>query len=166
MKTFLPAIVLANLYVLFLICIFTSPAFLPERFATSFNFSGEAEGWMDRSSYMTFVSVMGTVGVLTFVLVGFLCRYLPGKWINIPQREYWLAPERRADTLGYVSCQMLWFASILCCLFIAVHISTIRDNRLNPPHMPMGEFMAIIGCFLAGTLIWTLIFLLHFKRGK
>jgi uncharacterized membrane protein len=165
-KTFLPAIVLVNLYILFMICIFTSPAYLPERFATSFNFAGEPECWMDRASYMMFVSGMGSLGILAFVILGFISRFMPDKWVNIPQREYWLAPERRAQTMGYIFRQMLWFACLMCCLFIAVHFSTVHVNKPAQPHLPTVEFLAIIGCFLAGTLIWTMTFISHFKRGK
>ena len=99
MKTFLPAIILTNLYILFLICVFMSPAFLPERFATSFNAAGEPECWMNRSSYMLFVSGMGSLGLLVVVLLGFVIRFMPDKWVNIPRREYWLAPHAQHQEL-------------------------------------------------------------------
>jgi uncharacterized membrane protein len=166
MKTFLPAIMLANLYALFLICVFMSPALLPERFATSFNSSGEPECWMDRSSYMLFVSGMGSLGILVFVALGFVMRFLPGNLVNIPRRDYWLTPERRAETMNYLCGQMLWFACLLCCLFIAVDISTIHANKLAPPHLPTAEFITIIGCFVAGTIVWSISFVSHFKRLK
>jgi uncharacterized membrane protein len=166
MKTFLPAIMLANLYALFLICVFMSPAFLPERFATSFNSAGEPECWMDRSSFMLFLSGMGSLGILVFIVIGFVSRFTPDKWVNVPRREYWLAPERRAETMNYLFRQMLWFACLLCCLFIAVDISTIHANRLTRPHLPMGEFLTIIGCFVAGTIVWSISFVSHFKRPK
>jgi serine/threonine-protein kinase len=164
MKTFLPAIVLTNLYILFLICVFTSPAFLPERFATSFNFSGEPECWMSRVSYMMFVSGMGSFNVLCFVVLGFVCRIMPDKWVNVPQRSYWFAPERRGETMNYIFRQMIWYACLLTCFFIGLHFSTVHANKLDPIHLPQGEFITILGGFVAGTLIWLVLFLLHFGR--
>jgi hypothetical protein len=166
MKTFLPAIILANLYALFLICVFMSPAFLPERFATSFSAAGEPECWMNRSSYMLFVSGMGSLGILVFVVIGFASRFMPDKWVSVPRREYWLAPERRGETMSYVFSQMLWFACLLCCFLMAVHISTIHANAFAQPHLPVGEFLSVVGCFVAGTIIWSIAFTSHFKRGQ
>jgi len=164
MKTLISVIVLSHLYSLFLLCVFLTPAFLPERFATSFNAAGEAECWMDRPSYMMFISGGGSITVLIFVVIGFVSRFIPDKWINVPQREYWLAPEHRAETMSYLFRQMLWFASWMCCFLIALHFSTIHANRLTPPHLPIVEFCTILGCFLTGTLIWVLMFYVHFTR--
>jgi hypothetical protein len=164
MKIFLPAIILAQLYLLFLGCIFLSPAYLPERFATSFNFAGDPECWMERSSYMMFVSIMGSFGVLVFVVLGFVIRFIPERLINLPRREYWLAPQRRAETMNYVFRQIIWYACLMTCFFIGVHTSTIHANKIAPVRLPQGEFFTIVGSFLAGTLIWVLIFMRHFRR--
>jgi uncharacterized membrane protein len=143
-----------------------SPAFLPERFATSFNISGEPECWMSRFSYMMYTSAMGSGGVFVIVIFGLISRYIPDKWISLPQREYWLASERRAETMGYIFRQMIWFACLPTCFFIALHFSTIHANKLNPIHLPQSEFFTLLGSFLAGTLIWSVLFLLHFRRSN
>jgi hypothetical protein len=164
MKTITPALVLAMLYLFFIVYLILSPVYLPENFATSFSATGEPECWMNRSSYMIYVTMMGSLGIIAVVIIGYFGRYMPDKWFSLPNREYWLAPERRAETMSYFFGQMLWLACLLTVFFIAVVLSTIHANKLEPVHVPHWEFLTIIGCFVVGTLIWSLIFLLHFKR--
>jgi uncharacterized membrane protein len=164
MKTVIPASILMFLYYLFLVCVFLSPLFLPENLATSFNFAGEPECWMSRTSYMLFVSGMGSLVIIAIAIIGLLCAYLPAKWCNVPHRDYWFAPERRVETKRYIFQQMLWFDCLLSCFLIAVHFSTIHANKIMPQHLPGAEFFSIVSCFVAGTLIWVLMLLLHFAR--
>jgi uncharacterized membrane protein len=164
MKTAIPALVLALLYFLFVFYVSISAAYLPDNFATSFNAAGEPECWMSRSSYMLFVLGMGTMGIIVMVAIGFVSRYMPDTCFSVSHREYWLAPERRDETRNYFFGQMIWFACLLTCFFIAVHFSTIHANKIEPVHLPQGEFLAIVGCFVAATLIWSLQMFLHFKR--
>jgi uncharacterized membrane protein len=164
MKALIPAVVLLQLYLVFLVSVFITPAILPERFATEFNFAGEPECWMNQTTYMILVSAMGSLAIFVMVIIGLVGRWLPDKWISMPHREYWLAPQRRAETVGYVFRQMLWFASLLTCFLTATHFSTIHANKLDPIHLPQGEFFMILGGFLGGTLIWTLMFIIHFIR--
>ncbi|MGW8258172.1 MAG: DUF1648 domain-containing protein [Thermoguttaceae bacterium] len=164
MKTLIAAVVLITLYVIFLACVFSTPAFLPQQFATHFNAAGKADGWMNRSSFMMLEGGMGTFGILVMLVAGSVGRFVPEKYVNLPNRDYWLADERRAETMSYLFRQMLWIASLLMCLLIAVHVSTIHANKTVPPHLHQGEALTILGCFLAATLIWMINLLLHFKR--
>ena len=73
---------------------------LPERVATHFAFDGRANGWMTRHAYAW------TMGILALALpfgVWISAGWLPRRWpklVNVPFRNYWLAPARRQAAPG------------------------------------------------------------------
>lgn len=96
------ALILILLYQCFLGCWVWSGSQLPERVATHFNGSGEPNGWMSRSAHQEFMLIFGLAFPMVIVLLCYASRFLPRGLVNIPHREYWLAPERRAETSNYL----------------------------------------------------------------
>lgn len=77
-------------------------AHLPARIATHFDLAGRANGWMPRNGYLAFqIGLLLFLG-LVFGGLGRLMRRLPDRLINLPYRDYWLAPARREQTLRWV----------------------------------------------------------------
>ena len=68
---------------------------LPERMATHFGPNGQADGWMSKSAFTAFFLIMITFMTALMSGIGTLIRVLPPEMINLPNKEYWLAPERR-----------------------------------------------------------------------
>ncbi len=98
-----PAIVLVVLCLAFLGFLSWTSQQLPERVATHFGLHGEPNGWMQKPSA---VMVMGGFGLglpLLTVVLSFLVRFVPADLVNLPHREYWLAPERRDATYAFIA---------------------------------------------------------------
>jgi len=72
---------------LFLLSFIWSWAALPPVVASHFDSNGNANGWMDHTSYLVF---MACVGVLALVIVpglGVLAARHPGRYLSIPNRR-------------------------------------------------------------------------------
>jgi uncharacterized membrane protein len=164
MKTLIPVFVLSMLYLCFICCVILSDAQLPDRMATHFDFNGQPDGWASRSSYMLFIMSFGTGLTLFMVFVGFAIRFAPNKLISLQNREYGLAPERRAETMAYVFRQMLWFSCWWDCFVIGVHLSVIDANNRVPVQLPDWKIYGLVAIFLAGLSVWILIVMRHFKQ--
>lgn len=160
----IPVIVLIALCAGFLLYVNSSVGHLPDRMATHFGFHGDADGWMTRSGYAIFVSCVGVGLPLLFVALGYLCRLFPTVAINIPNRQYWLAPERRQETLDFVLVAQLWMACIMVLFLGGIHYLTIQANTLTPPRLPMDQFWPFIGCFLTAVAVWMVLFMSRFRR--
>jgi uncharacterized membrane protein len=92
---FIPAALLALLITGYLTFVSGSTSLLPERVASHFGANGEANGWMSRSGYLWFVAGMG-VGLPLFIIgLSFLSKFFPISMVNVPNKEFWLAPGRR-----------------------------------------------------------------------
>jgi uncharacterized membrane protein len=128
---------------------------LPDVMASHFDARGVPNGWQTKSA---FFSVLIGVSVLAAV-VGFgiprLITLLPPEYINLPNKRYWLAPERRAETMDFLNGYFAWFG---CALF-AVILFTINfalQANLHPERRPDATPMwYVLAGFLAFALLGT-----------
>ena len=73
---------------------------LPERVASHFGASGAANGWMTKSQFlMTYAAILLPALFLEFGCSAALPRRRK-RSCNLPNKEYWLSPERRAGTFA------------------------------------------------------------------
>lgn len=159
-----PAAVLALLYLCFAAGMVFSALLLPDRVATHFNLQGEPDGWMNRSSHLLFFSVIGVVLPLGTVGASLWLRHAPDSTINIPRREYWLAPERRSETLGFLSGSLQWLACELLVFLLGIQILVVRANRLQPVQMETTLLWILSALLVAAIAVWTIATLRRFRR--
>jgi uncharacterized membrane protein len=89
----LPLLLTVLLWTLFAAYVWTSAPQLPERVATHFGAGGEPNGWMSRAGHVRFTLLFGLI-VPAFVIAIFATMPRFGdRWMNIPNKDYWLAPE-------------------------------------------------------------------------
>ena len=165
MKTLrVPAILLVLLYLAFVSYVAFSSGQLPARVATHFDMAGQPNGWMSRSSHLLFTLIFGFAFPTFVVGVMFLIRFLPSSLINIPRRDYWLAPERRTETLAYLARHSLWLACLGVFFVIAIHTLILRANSGAQPHLHPRPVLGLAGIFLAGIITWAVAMIRRFRR--
>ncbi len=101
---------------------------LPERTASHFNLSGKADAWDSRTVFVA--TQMGITGFLALVTLGilWLIRHTPAQWINIPHKEYWLAPERKEGTYRRIEFFLLWIMNLTYLLLLTMFYLIILFN--------------------------------------
>lgn len=159
-----PVLILGLLYVVFLGYVTLSVSQLPGRVATHFDARGQADDWMDRASYVQFTVVFGFVFPLIVVGICYAIRFFPNNLINLPHRDYWLAPERRAETMTDVFRHSLWFACLTLGFVLGMHVLTIQANRQQPPQLSGLLTLAVVGGFLLGMAVWSVGLIRRFRR--
>ncbi len=137
---------------------------MPDRIASHFGANGQANGFMDPSSYRMFMLGMA-VGIPLFVVlvVGLLPRRVPAA-INLPHREYWLSAARREATLQYLETHAYWMGSLLVVFMAALHALLIAANATQPAHLPGPPFAMLMAAFLIASAGWALTLVRHFRR--
>ena len=164
MKRHASAIILGLLVVAFLGLLVATSIDLPTRVASHFDGGGRPNGWMSRSSYLIFTAAFG-IGLPAIIVLGFLVlRHLPADLINIPRREYWLAPERRLATVTGLFHRSLWLACLLVAMMLGVHLLVVHANNSVPIRLSTPMILGLMGLFLAGIVTWLLSLVRHFKR--
>ncbi len=160
----LPVLLFAFLYVCFLISLFVSVNQLPEQVATHFNFAGEPNGWMSRQAHLWFMGVTGLLLPLLMIGVFAALRRLPVSLINVPHRDYWLAPERQADSFQYMFHHSLWLAAMMVAFLLGLNWLVVVANQRQPAQLSTPLVLTLGGCFLVGVVVWVVGLVRHFHR--
>jgi uncharacterized membrane protein len=135
---------------------------LPERMASHFGPSGAPDGFMPRADFVTVMALTGGGTVLLLTLLPQLLRFVPAELINMPNREYWLAPERRAQTLARLGVWMAWLGVLTGALIAAVVELTIRANQ-GHTSLDMGTFATLMGVYAAGVALVLFMLVRQFR---
>jgi uncharacterized membrane protein len=101
---------------------------LPPRVASHFNARGQPDGYMPREAFVTDLALLGGGFIVLLLLTPALLRLLPDRLINMPHRDYWLAPERRHTSFGYIAIWFGWCAIATGLLLVAMLDLTLRAN--------------------------------------
>jgi hypothetical protein len=93
-----------------------------------------------------------------------LLRKSGGVGCNIPHRDYWLSPERSAETLAYVQRQGAWFVCATVAFFAGMHCFVLQANKQNPVMLPGTVLACVAGIYVVLTGIWFVSLLRRFSR--
>ena len=128
-------------------CAFDYPQ-LPERMASHFGASGAANGWMTKPAFFAVYAAMVVLAaVVGYFAPRFIQKKSPDK-INLPNKEYWLAPERRAQTFAYFETFFAWFGCAFLLLEVFAMGLAMRANFAAPPRLPTGPIISAIVAFV------------------
>jgi uncharacterized membrane protein len=160
----LPFYAFALLAAVLLVDLALTVPMLSDPVATHFDAAGRANGWMTRTGYAIFMAAFGVgLPLLIWICIPIVSRRFPAA-INIPARNYWLAPERREETLLFLRWHLGWLATLMVLFFIAIHHLLLLANALRPPKLPHAPFFFMLGCFLTGTAVWVILLWRRFRR--
>jgi len=84
-----------------------SLAVLPDRVAIHFGVDGLADGWATKQMHVLLITGLHVVLFLALYIQPWLVMKVPARWISMPHKDYWLAPENRPRTLAIVRW-MMW----------------------------------------------------------
>ena len=153
-----PMSVLVGLVVLFIAHFVYYYPLLPETVASHFDADGVPNGWMSKTA---FVVILGATFLFTVGSTAGVALLLPHvhNGVNVPNREFWMAPERRATTLALISASLIWIACTVVTLLLVINYFVCRLNiegekSLVLPMTPtLLVFLAAIGTIVARMLL-------------
>ena len=136
---------------------------LPESLAVHFGASGEPNGWSDKTDFVLRYGAIELFIVLLGAASGLLLRTIPPALVNIPHRDYWLAPERRQETVGFLSNQVLWMETATLAFLIAIAQLVFKENLGGSPPRLSGDFWYILAAFVGATVWFSARIILRFR---
>ena len=135
---------------------------LPDTMASHFNARGVANGWAPKSAFFGVMAFCVCLSAFVGFIVPRTISSRPPEKLNLPNKDYWLAPEHRDETWRFIRAQMVWFA---CALLFVFLFGTSQGINANLPTVgyfnsqAMFAVMAVFGLFCA---VWLALFLRHF----
>jgi hypothetical protein len=130
-----------------------------------FNAAGAANGFMTRADCRKFL-LLTTIGAPAFIalVTGALPRLLPPGMLNIPHREYWMAPSRARESVEFLSSQGIWFSCIFLAFLACVDWMLVKANTAQPATFPSAQFLWVLALFFGAIAVWARGMFKRFSR--
>jgi len=125
---------------------------------------GYANGFTSRGAYVGLMLVIDAGLPTLLVSLTHFALGSPKARINLPNRDYWLAPERRAETVSYLRAHMTRFAGVLMAFLCYVHWLVVRANEVQPARLSSPWVNAGLAAFVVFAVVWTRMLLRRFRR--
>jgi uncharacterized membrane protein len=136
---------------------------MPPTVASHFNAAGNANSFMSHDGYTRFILCVA-IGLPVVVVAIMTAVYLRATEMKLPNRDYWLAPQRIGQTRAFLVAHGVWFGSLLVILGCFVHWQELSANRFAPPHLSSATFAAGLIAFLIATALWVGVLMFAFRR--
>ena len=145
------------------ITIFATIGRMPPVVASHFMASGAANAVMTRGRYLAFLLVVA-LGLPAFI--GFVPgRALNGPTprVNLPNRDYWFAPERRDQAVAVLKAYFAHVGAGMAVFMAYVHWLVLRANAFRPPHLETPVLFAGLAVFVTGMLLRSIVLVMRFR---
>ncbi len=138
-------------------------ALLPPRIASSFDLAGKPEGWAGKNEFcLTYAGTLLVAGAV-FVGLALAVGKTPSRLVSLPNKDYWLAPERRGETHRFLSVWLLWMGNAtLVFLMAAMHL--VMAANLRPPPDLGPWIWGLVAAYLLFTAAWCAVLYWRFKK--
>ena len=130
---------------------------LPATVASHFDGSGKVNGWMPRGTQTAWH--LGTVLFMAAMFEGLvrLIARIPDEYINIPHRDYWLAPARRSATVARLGTLVRLTGCVVLLFFVGLFHQVYRVNTGGSDITPAiallsGVMLVVVLAILGATL--------------
>jgi hypothetical protein len=131
---------------------------LPPLVASHFDGRGVPNGFMTRDALFVFHAGLLLFLMLVFGGVGRLVRAVPPSLVNLPNREYWLAPERREESIAWLERELSGFGAFVCLfvvivmqLVLATNVAAVEQGTL--PRLPTAPIVSCVALVPVGTIV-------------
>lgn len=138
---------------------------LPQKVATHFDISGRADGWMSGSEFLRSFGLFGLLLPLLVPAIMGILRILPERWLNIPQKDYWMRPENRGEIGRFLFPASFWIAAANVLFVAGLFYLTVEANRQSPPVLNGFGMAVLTGGFLLAVLGWVVYVVRFFIKG-
>lgn len=136
----------------------------PGNVAIHFGFGGQPDNWAP--AWVNFAIITG-VNLLIFLLFFFLpvlAKVIPGKYVNLPNKDYWLREENRPRYLEMLSRKFPRFGILTLLMLLAATLFAMQANLAKPPKLNEIPFLCMLGVYFVCVILWLIKFYLDFRK--
>ena len=136
---------------------------IPNIVASHFDGLGAPNGWSSKAVFFGIYLAVILMTVLIFVVLPKFSITSRVKGLKIPNREYWLEPDRREATIQFYRKHFLAFGIVNTLFALVVIQLVIQANFKEEPRL---DFLIVwvLGLFFVFVIFWLFRFFFRFKR--
>jgi uncharacterized membrane protein len=136
---------------------------LPSAVAVHFDASGQATSFMASGRYRLFI-LLFAIGLPIAIVALMTTAYSRATEFKLPNRDYWLAPQRLARTRSFLVGHGIWFGSLLTGLMSFMHWLILDANRQQPPYLSNQALFVGLLVLLCAMVAWIGTLMVAFRR--
>ena len=138
---------------------------LPDLVPSHFDGNGQVDGHMGRDAFCLTMGLINLSVLIGLPVLGMLMKYIPNSLINMPNKEYWLAGDRRETSLKTNADFLTAIGWMTSWLFIAIFqlsglVAIKARETINP------EFFFVMAIFLIAVVTTTVVLMMKFRMPK
>jgi uncharacterized membrane protein len=154
------------LALLFAIFYFSSTvSSLPPLVASHFDGAGFPTAHFTRAFYGKFLFGIGVAFPIAMVTLLSVV-YSKASDMKLPNRDYWLAPERIAQTRALLVAHAVWFGCLMVAMVCYMHWLVLTAHRSVPPRLSNQMVMGGLLVFIGISAGWIIALLRTFRRPR
>ena len=136
---------------------------LPATLASHFNAAGAPNSWQPKQAFFAIYGLVTILLVAVYLIVPRVIFMLPPELVNLPNKAYWLSPQRRAETQAFLMDHFATFGAATLTLTIVVfQLAILANIPGNAPSMPPAIWVLLVA-YLAFTAIWIIKLFVKFR---
>ncbi|MBS0243316.1 MAG: DUF1648 domain-containing protein [Proteobacteria bacterium] len=129
---------------------------LPERIAVHFDAAGRPNGWSSREGLIGILALQFGLFALIFLSAGGL-KWLPDRNLRLPNKDYWLDPQRRDSTFEFIALWLRWFLLLVFGFVSWLTLRALEANLTATPHLEVTNSTMVAFATIAAAMIVGLI---------
>lgn len=127
---------------------------LPDPFATHFNTANEPDRWLSHKQYWVVQALISVITPALLVILLSLSNRLPSYLVNLPNKDYWLHPDRQAETQQKIIRFGWWMACIIIAFCAGMHYNLVVANQSETPTLHGRLLLITVGLFIFAVVFW------------
>ena len=138
---------------------------LGEYVSTHFDVFGRPNGFMRKNTFVIFEFALLALILAETLLIPVMIEKLPPRLLNLPNRDFWLAEDRRASTYDSIRTFFELLGIVMVAFFTVVNQMVFRANVLRE-NLPTWLFLAVVAAFVAFVIGWVIKLARSFRLPK
>ena len=127
---------------------------LKSSIAVNFQLNGLPNSYMSPWNYFAMQIGMCLALAIMFLILPWLVKTLPIKYVNIPNRNKWLKGEERGKSLKKLNFMLLLLDTVLIYFLTAMNMVVYIANISRPLVLPILPFFSILLIFFGFLITW------------
>lgn len=127
----------------------------PETMAIHFGGGGVPNGWASAKANALIMTGIDVLLFASFFFVPQLMRVTPDKWVNLPNKDYWLKDENRSKAMTMLCDQLYKLGALMFVFMFSVGLLVLQANLSDPVLLREDLFWPPFIFIMLYTVYWT-----------
>jgi uncharacterized membrane protein len=136
---------------------------LPATVASHFNTAGMANSLEPKQLFLELYAIVMLCIAAVYFVMPRLIFSLPAGLINIPNKAYWLAPQRRAETMEFFVDHFAILGAGTLALFVTIFQLAIAANLTTTPTFSSPAAFGLFAAYFVFAVIWLALLFVRFR---